>query len=132
MSAAGRMQPRVLIGGAVVLLVVLIGWHWVAAHLGRAAKSETLDEFVADEAGRGPQSGKHLVAFGPIAGETHEDADRAQAGRQAHFGDQQGRRQARVLQLARHHRAQLVPNLFRHPFMPMSRYRHSRLTALQN
>ena len=32
------MQPRVLIGGAVVLLVVLIGWHWVAAHLGRAAK----------------------------------------------------------------------------------------------
>jgi len=49
-SAAGRMQPRVLIGGAPVLLAVLIGWHWVAALLERSAKPKPAAAIAVDVA----------------------------------------------------------------------------------
>jgi membrane fusion protein, multidrug efflux system len=47
-SAAGRVQPRVLLGGALVLLVVLIGWHWVAALLERSAKPKAAAAIAVD------------------------------------------------------------------------------------
>jgi multidrug efflux system membrane fusion protein len=47
-SAQGRVQPRVLIGGALVLLAVLIGWHWVAALLERSAKPKPAAAIAVD------------------------------------------------------------------------------------
>ncbi len=44
------MQQRVLIGGAVVLLAVLIGWHWVAALLERSAKPKPAAGIAVDVA----------------------------------------------------------------------------------
>ena len=44
------MQPRVLIGGAPVLLAVLIGWHWVAALLERSAKPKPAAAIAVDVA----------------------------------------------------------------------------------
>jgi multidrug efflux system membrane fusion protein len=44
------MRPRVLIGGALVLLAVLIGWHWVAALLERSARPKPAAAIAVDVA----------------------------------------------------------------------------------
>src|SRR5690348_14222027 len=87
-------------------------------------KSQAFDELVADETGSRSKPIDRVLAFFRFAGDLDVHAHVFQIRGDAHFGDIDGIREARVFQFAREHERDFMPNLFRDAFVTMSRNRH--------